>query len=602
MSITATEIDQVTMGVSPPNDHMLASAFRARATSDDSQDPWRLLANVFDIHLRPSNPDEPFGPMMVMDGKRSMVPSDLGDEQIGLLRQMLQGVANPAVRCRLGDVLWTARRDGRAGQEAVPGYIALGILLEDADMWPPCMEAYERAIRLARSLGRNSRLLTTALQHVADRVAHYNGEDPSFFTARALALLEEFRYGDAAVLSGYAITAAKRRNVAGDPYSARAYWDIAARLLARAGRPSEAEQARIESAQTWVAEADQKEAAGNHGAAQSHLDSAIQAYRAIPGCKQLLPQLHRRLDAAGAEALKSMRPISSAPIDIGPLVRAAQESVLGLPMADAIYALACAAPSMDPDKLRSQVMEAAGKTPLSSMLSSLMYDRAGRVVHKSPGLFTDDPDEREQAVEVQVSRHADLIRNLTVSAQILPALMALLGEHTIEEADILSLLEGSVLVPEGRDGLFAIGLTAGFRRDMVTAMHLLIPQLEHALRVLLRDAGTISASIDQDGIQSDWPLGRLLSADVIRPVLPDTLIFELRSLLIFKGSSNIRNRLCHGLLEADEFGTANVIYTWWLLLKISLHGTPRFQAWIDERLRSSPDVDNGDGINAGSKD
>ncbi len=36
------------------------------------------------------------------------------------------------------------------------------------------------------------------------------------------------------------------------------------------------------------------------------------------------------------------------------------------------------------------------------MFSSVMYDRAGRVVHKSPGLFTDDPDEREQAIEAQV--------------------------------------------------------------------------------------------------------------------------------------------------------------------------------------------------------
>ena len=205
------------------------------------------------------------------------------------MRQLLEGVVTPAVRCRLGDVLWTARRDGKAGGEAVPAYIDMGNLLDDPDMWLPCMECYERAIRLARSLGRRSPLLTIALQHLAGRVAHYNGQDPSFFTASALALLEEFRFGDATVLSGYALSAAKRRQAAGDPYSARAYWDIAARLLARAGLSSEAEQARIESAQTWVAEADKAEAAGNHGVAQSHLDSAIQAYRAIPGCKHLFP-------------------------------------------------------------------------------------------------------------------------------------------------------------------------------------------------------------------------------------------------------------------------------------------------------------------------
>ena len=594
MNITAAEVDQVAASVSSSSDYdiasadyELASAFRRRAGSNDPEDPWLVLANVFDIHLRPANANEPFGPKLVMDGKRSMVPTDLSDKQVELLSRLLQDVTNPSVRCRLGDVLWTARRDGRAGTDAVSAYMAAGTSLEDVKMWPPCMELYERGIRLARSLGRKGPLLTTALQHLGGRVAHHNGEDPSFFTCRALDLLNEFRFGDAGVLSGYALIAARRRTAANDPYSARAYWDIAAKLLARAGLSSAAEQARISSAQTWVAEADQAGETGNHGAAQAHFDSAIQAYRAIPCCKHLLPGLHRRLDAAGAEALKLMAPISTGPVDIEPLVRAAQESVQGLPLAEAIYAVACAAPTLEPDQMRSQALRDAERSPLASMLTRVMYDSAGRVVHKTPGLFTDDPDERERAIEAQVASRADLVRSFTVSAQIMPAAMALLAEHNIEQADIEALLGGSILIPEARRGLFALGIAAGFSRDFVTAMHLLVPQLEHALRVLLRDAGTITASIDQDGIQSEWPLGRLLSHEVIRPVLPDTLAFELRSLLIYKGSSNIRNRLCHGLLEPDEFGTANVVYIWWLLLKVSLHGTPGFSSWVDERFRSS---------------
>ena len=575
-------------GVAPPEQHALASAFQAKVAPDIPADPWHLLYQVFSIHLRHGDPAEPFGPMLVMDGRRSMVPGDLTDSEVELLGGVMAESTASVVRARIGDVLWVARKDGRAGQAAVPAYLALGRTLEDPDKWVGCMECYERAIRLARSLGRASPLLTGALQHLLDRVLQYDAEDSSFFTSRGLALLYEFRFGDAAMLGRLGLKGADRRRDAGDPYSARAYYEIAARLLARAGLAEDAEQARVEAAQTWVAEADQAEAAGNHGAAQAHLNSAIQAYRAIPRCKDLLPPLHRRLDTAGAEALKLMKQISSAPIDIGPVVKAARESVLGLPMSDAIYALACAAPSLDPEKLRTQAEEMAKKAPLSSMFSSAVYDRAGRVVHKSPGLFTDDPDEREQALDAQVARHADFHRNFTVQAQIMPALMALLGEHVVEDSDILDLLQGSVLVPEGRAELFALGFAAGFRRDLLTATHLLVPQLEHALRVLLRDAGVITASIDQDGIQSDWPLGRLLSAPEIRTVLPETLVFELRTLLVYKGSSNIRNMLCHGLMAPDEFATANVFYLWWLLLKIALHGTPGFQVWIDERMRNRP--------------
>ncbi|MGI4953974.1 MAG: DUF4209 domain-containing protein [Janthinobacterium lividum] len=590
-SFSVEAVDEMARGLSFPEPHALACTFRSKATSDDIGDPWHLLDQVFSIHLRHGDPAEPFGPMIVMDGRRSMVPGDLTNTEVELLRNVLSGSTTPVVRARIGDVLWVARKDGRAGAAAVPAYLALGTVLENPDQWVACMECYERAIRLARSLGRTSPLLTDALQHLLDRVLHYKGEDSSYLTSRGLALLNEFRAGDPATLGKLGIIGADRRRDAGDPYSARVYYEIAARLLSRAGLAQDSEYARKEAAQTWVAEAGHAEAAGNYGAAQAHLNSAIQMYRELPSCKELLPSLHSRLDAAGMGALKLMKQIGSAPIDIGPMVLAARKNVIGMPMSEAIYAFACIAPSLNPTKLRVHAEEMAKQAPLSAMFSSVLYDRAGRIVHKSPGLFTDDPDEREQALDAHVARHADLHRNLTVQAQIVPALMAILSEHVVEASDILDLLQGSVLVADGRADLFALGFEAGFRRDFVTATHLLVPQLEHALRVLLRDAGVIAASIDQDGIQSDWPLGRLLSTSEIRKVLPETLIFELRTLLIYKGSSNIRNMLCHGLMSSAAFATANVFYLWWIILKIALHGTPNFQEWTDERSRNWFDED-----------
>jgi len=208
-------------------------------------------------------------------------------------------------------------------------------------------------------------------------------------------------------------------------------------------------------------------------------------------------------------------PSTAAPIDIGPVVRAAQESVRGLGLADAVYASHAPHHPWIRRSSREQVEETARKSPLSSMFESKTYDATGRVVHRSPGLFMGDPTEREQARNAEMARHADLLRNFTVQAQIVPALSALLGEHVLEASDVLDLLRDSALIPQERAGLFAMGIAAGFRRDMVTAMHLLVPQLEHALRVLLRDAGVITTSIDQDGIQSDWSLGRVLSTSEI---------------------------------------------------------------------------------------
>jgi len=124
-------------------------------------------------------------------------------------------------------------------------------------------------------------------------------------------LLHEFRFGDAARLGGMAVRSADSCRDARDPSAARHYYEIGARLLFRASMPAEAEDAREQAALTWVTEADMAEAAGSLSSPRIILDRAIQACREIPRCKELLPSLHRRLDAAGAETLKFMKKVSS---------------------------------------------------------------------------------------------------------------------------------------------------------------------------------------------------------------------------------------------------------------------------------------------------
>lgn len=88
-----------------------------------------MLEQIFNIHLRHENLSEPFGPMVVMDGRRSMIPGDLDDTQVELLRKVLVGSTTPAVRARIGDVLWV-----------------------DPDQWFACMKGFVRA--RARASGR----------------------------------------------------------------------------------------------------------------------------------------------------------------------------------------------------------------------------------------------------------------------------------------------------------------------------------------------------------------------------------------------------------------------------------------------------------------
>lgn len=576
---TPSEIEAAARTASPPEACNMAAAFRERANGTMLDDAWRLLEQVFQIHLQAGNATEPFTPMLIMGGSRSMLPSDLGAEDTAALKLLLDAVTDPEMQARLGDVLWVARRDAAAARVAVRAYLASGSRLEDPDMWPPAMERYERAARLARALGKGDPLLAEALAHVEGRLIALDGEDPLFLSARCLQLLNEFRFGDSAVQAGLALKAAGRHRAGSDFDTARTYYDLAAHLLRRAATADRDQDARRALAETFVEQAEAEESRSNHPAAEHLWEGAIQAFRRLPEGKERLSWLHRRLNAAGKEALQAMKPVGTN-VDLKGMPEAARAEVLGRGLSEAVCRLAMISPILDPHKLRLEAVEHARAHPLSAMFSSRMYDRQGRIIHKSPGLDSGAPDAQEEAIQGLILRNADLTRWLHAHGLILPAWHAVLEEHVIDEAALAEILGGSVFIPEDRMDLFAMGLAAGFRRDFVTALHLLIPQVEHALRAVLDAQGVIASRIDQDGIQEDWPLGRVLAAPELGVAITPLLVFELKSLLVEKGGSNLRNRLAHGMMPSDEFGTVPAIYFWWLVLRICLYGTPACTALI----------------------
>ena len=574
-------VDLVAEQAWTPNGTGLSTAFCRSAEGSDHSEGWTLLAQVFDIHLRHSDAREPLGPKLVMDGRRSMIPSDLNEDQRSSLRALLASVRHPDLRARLGDVLWISERNAEAARTAVEGYLDAADLLGRDGAWSPAAERYERAVRLAKTLGRRDPLLAAALERVLARVVAMNGDDPLFHSHRLVGLLNDFRHGDPDTLAGLALRAAARNRAGREVRAARMYYLLAAKLLRRLGALDREREAREAAAETLVEEATANEAAGNHMAAQTLLEEAIRTFRELPGGKGRLPGLHARLNAAGRESFKEMKAVG-AEVDVSELVAHARKILVGHSFGDAVCILASILGLLDPDRLRREVLEQAKTSPLLAFISGHVTDAEGRVVQKVPGILTDDPDAREAGIRARMERSADLERLLAVRGLILPALRTLLEEHIPEAGDLALLLGGSALIPATRMDLFAEGLAAGFRRDMAVALSLLIPQAEYALRAILAAQGVIPTDVDQDGIQEDWPLGKVLAAPQMHDALGPQLIFELKSLLTEKAGANLRNKFAHGMMEAGEFQSVPGIYLWWLLLRTALQGSRAMQSWVPQ--------------------
>jgi hypothetical protein len=130
--------------------------------------------------------------------------------------------------------------------------------------------------------------------------------------------------------------------------------------------------------------------------------------------------------------------------------------------------------------------------------------------------------------------------------------------------------------------LFGKALFAGYDRDLVTATHLLVPQIEHMVRFHLKQAGIRTTTLDVDGIETEFGLSTLMGMPEAEKVFGENLTFEFGALLCDPHGPNLRNELAHGLMEEDACQSVYAIYVWWLALKLVFNAY-----WMADRKRAA---------------
>jgi hypothetical protein len=311
--------------------------------------------------------------------------------------------------------------------------------------------------------------------------------------------------------------------------------------------------------------------------AASFYENAIQTYRTIPGAERAahrvderIAELRAQLNASGEKSLDEMGVISTPGIDITQLVENARKSVSGRSAREALLAFANLHRGANVDELRRSALERMRQFPLQSLFAATVMSRDGRVIAKRPpmSLGAEPSADDEIAIRAEMIRDYGILVSIVVQGDIWPALEVLLLEHRLREADFIALANQSPIVPKGRAGLFGKALFKGYDRDFVSALHLLIPQIEHLVRVHLKQAGAKTTNLDKDGIENENGMSTLMDLPEAEQVFGKDLAFELKTLFCDAFGPNLRNELAHGLLDEDACHSPFAIYAWWLGLRL----------------------------------
>jgi len=564
----------------------LAFCTAARQAAEDGQQPHakvlRLLGDACSMMLSPKSTNEPFKPAKNgLRGKRSAIPEDLSDIEITFLSEIVGGISDLWLKARLADLVWIRKRprDVSFALMAIDSYRSMPI---DPDTWVfDGQECWERAIRLARMLNAGSGNRLKEIEYTV-----IGAFDSATCQDGFLALwLADLLFDNGLGRDKHLIIAQKLESLArefdneSDLHRTREFCGASAKWFRAAGDNAKFAEMTVAVAESFVKEAEARIASDkpSHMAAAGFYEDAIQTYRTIPRSErpvhrvdERLKELQSRLNESGKKALDEMSVISIPGVDLTQVIEDARTSVRGKSVMEALEAFVNIHPYPKVKELRQQVIEKLQKYPIQAIIPGVVMGRDGRVIAKRPGMsLSDTPSEDDElGIRAEMIHDHGILVGMVVQGRILPAHEVLQLEHRLREADFIYLASRSPIVPVGREHLFGMALFAGYDYDFVTALHLLVPQIEHLVRFHLKSAGVTTTTLDSKGIETENGLSTLMDLPECETIFGEDLTFEIKALFCDAFGPNLRNELAHGLLDDNTCQTPYAVYAWWLGLKL----------------------------------
>ena len=537
---------------------------------------YTILQIVTSVYLTPSDINMPYKPFWVSSQGRSYAIEDLTEEEISFLKDFLPLTENYILKGRIADILWLRGQGFDYAKMAVSCFLQYPKIEETwydgtADVW-------ERTIRMLLKFGKGLQTEFDAVKQDFSSLflsLPYTKTGYIFDLSRFLILLKVTPEIAQKVIDKLS----KFKSIAHYEKDWFVLQDFCNEILAWYSYIMDNKkifELHAEKAEYFVEQAKTRESI----AAAEFYSSAIREYRMIPSkCRdsnvdKKIEEIHNAMDASRVNAVYEMEQISC-PIpsnDLNEYLENCRLLLINKDFYTALFNFSNVIPWQKESRYRENAIKTFQQHPLSAMFGAGYISSWGGLQTKTPGIELSDIESEQNEIPIfhQMLITYELYMSVSAQTAILPSLNTFNMEHKISLQQIIDICSYSTVVPQNRIYLWARGLYHGFNYDFADSIHLLTPQIENMVRVLMRQAGLNTSQISGDQLHTESEIGlsNLLKDPNIDKVLSKDYVFNLQAIFSEKPGPNLRNEIAHGLLETSIACSSLAIYAWWFVLRL----------------------------------
>lgn len=193
---------------------------------------------------------------------------------------------------------------------------------------------------------------------------------------------------------------------------------------------------------------------------------------------------------------------------------------------------------------KEQIFDLSKNSPMMFLISHQLQDKKGRVVATIGPLEND----LEGHIVRQISQ------NLYFSYIFLNAVIRNLIENDrLNKDEILKFISVTPIIEKSRIGIIEKGLDAYFSDDHLVFIHLIIPQIEEAVRNIIEFSGGNVLKISRGGGHHLRTFDDILRDEIIQKSLGEDFADYFKILFTDQRGWNLRNSVCHGMASLESF-------------------------------------------------
>ena len=562
--------------------HTLEQVFEEAARSAEGADDqsalraYKLLAIICSYYFNPDRADT-FTPQMIMERWRTLIPSDFIGEQLTILTQIAEHINHPLLRARVADSCWYSNRKfylmadlaATSYLSTVASFFNNELLYQhESEFEVPTriVDIIDRAFTILASTGKAKKIPQFAKEIFVKTydTARDNNNLISFYRLALLGQSYDLLEWD--IIANEASSLATANSTKQYAEAVKKVWRLAAHAYSKIDDEATSKKCKKSAVDQTLR---MRDGVSTFMAKASWTRDAIGELRDIGGMQLEIADLKKELQQFEEDSLSELAEFSI-PIELTDERQATIDEFKDLEIHEMLFRLAFITRAPEKIAIHKRCLEKRDKNFFSSMFAKSYADDKGKVIATSPSAqLGDKPSEEwfdhESLTEMSFHYH------IWSEGYIRPACRTMARCQTIDERHLEPIVVHSAFVPPGHEAIFALGFARLIQGDMVSATHLLVPQLENSLRYLLKNRGAITAKFNLDRTQEDQSLSQMYSnrKNELEHTLGVDNTYGLHLLFNLKGGPMLRHEMAHGKITSGQAYHTAAIYACWFLFHLT---------------------------------